>query len=150
MAQLIFKMPINREVILPRLDDVSACLSKLKKIQKVPKEDFFSADSDYPDLVSFNLQKALEGLLSCGSHILSRIKGAKFTEYATIAEQLVKFEILPASLKEVSIKMAKYRNRLVHFYHEVENEELYQTLHHDISDLEDFAQALLKFISNNF
>lgn len=150
MVKAIFKMPINREVVLPRLDDVSTCLLKLKRIQKIAREDFFGVDSDYPDLVSYNLQRALEGLLSCGSHILSRIEGAKFTEYATIAEQLVRYEILPASLKEVSIKMAKYRNRLVHFYHEVENEELYQTLHNDISDLETFYHVLLKFISNNF
>lgn len=150
MVKAIFKMPINKEVLFPRLDDVSSCLQKLRKIQKIDKEDFLAFDSFYPDLVAYNLQRALEGLLSCGSHILSRIEGAKFTEYATIAEQLVKYEILPASLKEVSVKMAKYRNRLVHFYHEISEEELYETLHKDISDLEDFSQALLKFISQNF
>ena len=91
----------------------------------------------------------MEGLLSSGSHILSRIEGAKFGEYAEITTQLVKFEVLPKKLKENAVKMAKYRNRLVHFYHEVTDEELYNTLQNNLPDLETFYQSLLKFAKDN-
>ena len=35
-------------------------------------------------------------------------------------------------------KMAGYRNRLVHYYKEISNEEIYEILQNDLGDLEKF------------
>lgn len=66
-------------------------------------------------------------------------------EYAAISAQLVDQGILPKKFKSTAVKMAKYRNRLVHFYHEISKEELFEILKSHLSDLEDFHLYLLRF-----
>jgi uncharacterized protein YutE (UPF0331/DUF86 family) len=42
--------------------------------------------------------------------------------------------------------MAGYRNRLVHYYTEISNEELYEILQNDLGDLEKFLKEIEKFL----
>ena len=44
--------------------------------------------------------------------------------------------------------MAGYRNRLVHFYHEVSVEELYQITTHHLSDLDQFIKEMGAFLES--
>jgi len=44
------------------------------------------------------------------------------------------------------MEMAGYRNRIVHFYHEITNEELYAILQNDLKDIEQFVSEIGKFI----
>lgn len=143
------KYSINQDMLNSRLMDIENSISRLKELKKEYNKNDFVKDKDAYGIAAYHLQRALEGLLSCGSHILSRIPGAKFDEYATIAEQLAKYDILPASFKETGVKMAKYRNRLVHFYHEVNKEELYTILQKNLKDLEKFHSSLLQFAKNH-
>jgi uncharacterized protein YutE (UPF0331/DUF86 family) len=46
-------------------------------------------------------------------------------------------------------QIAGYRNRMVHFYHEVSREELYRLATENLSDLETILEALLSWIRNN-
>ena len=43
-------------------------------------------------------------------------------------------------------KMAGYRNRLVHYYKEISNEEIYEILQNDLGDLEKFLKEIEKFL----
>jgi len=47
------------------------------------------------------------------------------------------------------IEMARFRNRLVHIYREVDEELVYQILREDISDLEDFMEHFIEFLKRN-
>jgi uncharacterized protein YutE (UPF0331/DUF86 family) len=42
--------------------------------------------------------------------------------------------------------MAGYRNRLVHFYHEVSEKELYSIVQNNLSDIEEFLRAISAFL----
>jgi len=44
-------------------------------------------------------------------------------------------------------KMAGYRNRLVHYYKEISNEEIYEILQNDLGDLEKFLKEIEKFLN---
>ena len=43
-------------------------------------------------------------------------------------------------------KMVRYRNRLVHYYKEISNEEIYEILQNDLGDLEKFLKEIEKFL----
>ena len=49
---------------------------------------------------------------------------------------------------EKLMEMAKFRNRLVHIYWEVDNEVIYEILQEDIQDIKEFVAAFMKFLSN--
>ena len=142
----IFKYPINIELLENRLQDIEKSLTRLEELKKeFTSEKQFMGHKDVYGIVEHHLRRSLEALLSCGSHILSRIPGAKFDEYATIVLQLTEYNILPEKFKETAIKMAKYRNRLVHFYHQVGKKELFNILQIHIKDLKNFHKCLLEF-----
>jgi uncharacterized protein YutE (UPF0331/DUF86 family) len=42
-----------------------------------------------------------------------------------------------------------FRNRLVHFYHEIETEELYKICKDDLHDVHDVREAFLAWIKDN-
>jgi uncharacterized protein YutE (UPF0331/DUF86 family) len=42
--------------------------------------------------------------------------------------------------------MAGYRNRLVHFYHEISDGELFAILNNNLSDVEAFVKEIKRFI----
>jgi uncharacterized protein YutE (UPF0331/DUF86 family) len=42
--------------------------------------------------------------------------------------------------------MAGYRNRLMHFYHEVSNDELYGILNKGLGDIEEFIRQIRVFL----
>jgi len=44
-------------------------------------------------------------------------------------------------------KMVRYRNRLVHYYKEISNEEIYEILQNDLGDLEKFLKEIEKFLN---
>lgn len=147
MKKTKLKYPVNKETLHDRLAEVEKSIQRLKELRKLNKKEFMQ-DKDAFGVSEHHLRRSLEALLSCGSHILSRIPGAKFDEYSTIAVQLADYGILPSKFKETATKMAKYRNRLVRFYHEIDNEELYNILQNYIPDLEKFYIYLLRFTRN--
>jgi uncharacterized protein YutE (UPF0331/DUF86 family) len=44
--------------------------------------------------------------------------------------------------------MTGYRNRLVHFYHEVNDKELYLITKSNLADIEDFVKEMKTFIES--
>lgn len=56
--------------------------------------------------------------------------------------------IINKELSEKLAQMAGYRNRLVHLYNLISDEELYNIITSDLKDIEDFVSAIKKYISN--
>lgn len=139
------KYSVNLDLLNARLEEVEKSLQRLKELRTQFSKKRFIEDKDAYGICEHHLRRGLEALLTCGSHILSRIPGAKFDDYAAISAQLADYGILPQKFKTTAIKMAKYRNRLVHFYHEVSEEELFEILKSHLPDLEDFYLYLLRF-----
>lgn len=143
------KYPINKELLGTRLIEIEESIFRLEELKKeFSLKEKYLTNKDAYGIIEHHIRRALEGLLSCGSHILSRIPGAKFDEYATISSQLAKYNIIPKEFEEAAVKMAKYRNRLVHFYHEVNKEELFEILQNYLGDLKDFHRYFFQFIES--
>jgi len=45
--------------------------------------------------------------------------------------------------------MAGYRNRLVHLYHNISEEELYDIVKEDLNDLKQFVICIETYLENN-
>jgi uncharacterized protein YutE (UPF0331/DUF86 family) len=87
------------------------------------------------------LRRALEALLDLGRHILAKGYGMGVTEYKEVAVQLGQQGVLPVEDAALLNRMAGYRNRLVHFYHEVMPGELYEICATRLADLQHLADS---------
>lgn len=95
------------------------------------------------------LRRALEALLDLARHLLAKGFGRAVPEYAAIADALEEEGILAAEQATTLRLMARYRNRMVHFYDDISTEELYDILTEHLGDISTILEALQSWLSTN-
>lgn len=66
-----------------------------------------------------------------------------------MALKMGEYKIVPKEFAETKlVSMAKYRNRLVHFYAEIEPQELHKILQNDLGDFEIFLSSIKNVLTS--
>ena len=139
---------ISRRIVTDRLDWVDKMLAELRSLPLKSKNEFF-ADSRNVWAAESCLRRALEALFDLGRHVLAKVFAVGVSEYKEIAQGLREHKILNAHDADMLRTLAGYRNRLVHFYHEVDAEELYEICSAQLGDVDHLASALRQWITEN-
>lgn len=119
--------PISRAIVA---DKIAVVRRMLDAIGTLPLADLAAFTSD-PRMVAAGesyLRRGLEALLDIARHVLAKGFGRGPAEYAEAARQLGEVGVASAEITERLVLMARYRNRMVHFYQEVTDSELYDLL----------------------
>ncbi|MGR3311529.1 MAG: type VII toxin-antitoxin system HepT family RNase toxin [Candidatus Brocadiales bacterium] len=135
---------LNIKLIEDRLGIINKFIAKLKRLSCLNEEDFL--DDDTPAIAESYIRRSLEALFDIGRHIIAKTAGKGIVEYKDIANALGDMGIITKEHAERLRLMAGYRNRLVHFYHEVTDKELYLILKNNLTDIEDFVKLIKAFI----
>jgi len=69
-------------------------------------------------------------------------------EYKAIAKGLGEKGIIKDDLRDELIQMAGYRNRMVHMYHMISDEELYDIITTELGDIKEFVSEIKKYIGS--
>ncbi len=120
----------------------------LKEIRRTSKKEFLenhilqSASERY-------LQMAIESCLNIGNRIIASEQFQHQVEvpetYADIFRELAKIGVIDSEFSEDLQKMAKFRNRLVHMYWEIDREFVYEILQSKLETFEKFIQSVVEF-----
>lgn len=138
---------VNKLVIQSRLALINDYLTQLKRYAKITKENFVE-DKDKAAAAESYLRRSLKAIFDIGRHIIARNGGTDLaTEYKSIAKGLGEKKIISRELADALVEMAGYRNRLVHLYHIIQNDELYEILQSDLDDLEKFVLEINHFLA---
>lgn len=124
---------------------IQGFVNELKNFSSFSKEEFLSDDRNPAAAESF-LRRSLETIFDIGRHILAKSYGFKELEYKNIAIELGKKGIVDKEYSKTLIKMAGYRNRMVHLYYEIGSEEIYEIVKNHLSDIEKFVYEISEFI----
>lgn len=135
---------LNTKLIEDRLGFIIGSLAKLKKLSHFEEADFLK--DDIPAVAESYLRRSLEAMFDIGRHVIAKIAGKAVVEYKEIADTLGERGVITKGLAERLRLMAGYRNRLVHFYHEVTDKELHMILRNNLSDIESFVKEIKAFI----
>ncbi|MGC1378097.1 MAG: HepT-like ribonuclease domain-containing protein, partial [Anaerolineales bacterium] len=146
--QYVASGKLSKRVFADRLAWVEKMLAEIRKLPLESQAAFFG-DSRNPLAAESCLRRALEALFDLGRHILSKGFGVGATEYKEIASGLNAQGVLSADEAELMRKLAGYRNRLVHFYHDVEADELYEVCAFQLGDVERIANALREWAKSH-
>ena len=142
------KVPLNKEVIQTRISYIEDSLKSLERFKGIRYKQFHS-NSDNFRIAFYDLHRALEAVMDIGSHILSRIPGARPASYKDIPRLLEKHKIIPADFVTKSLtKMASYRNRMVHFYGEITEKEIYIIIQEELKDFYKFLEHIYRVLKN--
>lgn len=139
--------PLEREALMPRIDGITKNIARLRQLGMLPQDQF--AIGDNFDILYSNLHFALEGVFHIGAHLLSRMPGARATEYREIAERLGEVGIVDLDFaKKKLVPMAKLRNLLVHKYASLDLDRLYVVVTTHLVDIEEFLRCVKKVIDD--
>jgi uncharacterized protein YutE (UPF0331/DUF86 family) len=115
---------INGNVIVQRAAWIHKMLDSITELPLQTREDFINNKHNVAAAESY-LRRALEALFDIGRHILAKKFAHPAAEYKEITDGLFEKKVLAKHDAEILRQMAGYRNRMVHFYHEIGPEELY-------------------------
>ncbi len=135
---------LNTKLIQDRLGFVVGWVERLRHLSKLDRDDFFIGDN--PAIAESYLRRSLEAIFDIGRHIIAKHAGKAAVEYKEIARLLARNAVISKELSKKLVLMAGYRNRMVHFYHEVTDEELYSILTNNLPDIQVFIQEMGAFL----
>jgi len=136
---------ISRRIVTDRLEIIDNLLREIRGLPLGEKTIFF-LDRRNIWAAESCLRRSLEALFDLGRHILAKGYGFGVSEYKEIATRLRDQGILLDQEAEMMQILAGYRNRLVHFYHEVSPDELYEISSHQLGDIEVITEAFRRWL----
>lgn len=130
--------PIDAIRIRNLIADIQNSMKEIGPLAEMSLKEFKS-DSRNFGLAEHYFRRSLEGVLTIGTHILSRLP-VRTKDYQEIIESLGRNKIIPKDFAERNKKLAGYRNRMVHMYWEIKEEELHKILNEHLGDIDKFCQ----------
>ncbi len=136
---------VKPEVIENRIKKLQDYLEKLVELKNINKNKFIS-DFRNSNSAKYLLQVSIECCLDIANHIIASEKFRNPDDYADSFRVLNEQKIVPDSLIDKLIEMAKFRNRIVHIYWEVDEDLVYDIIQNYLNDFELFIQSILKVL----
>jgi len=136
---------IDRKVVTQRAAWIREMMGALGDLPLKNKGKFLQSRHNIAAAESY-LRRSLEALFDIGRHILAKSFAFPATEYKEIARGLQDKKILDEEEAELMRKMAGYRNRMVHFYHEITPEELHEICLNHLDEIKLLLDRMLQSI----
>ncbi len=136
---------VNKRVVVNRILWIQKAMNSIKELPLDKGEDFFDDHRNIASAESY-LRRVLEALFDLGRHILAKGFGQPVAEYKEVAKALMEKMILPRKEGELLLKMAGYRNRMIHFYQEITPEELYDICKNHLDEIKIVLDGFVKWL----
>jgi len=134
---------VDESKILRKLQAITESLSKLEELARMDKDTFLD-DFRSIDSAKYNLQTAIEAMIDICNHIISRKRLRVPATNAESFEIVSEIGLLPADALPVYRSMARFRNRIVHMYDEVDDSQIYEILQTRLGDIRSFVQCIVQ------
>jgi len=136
---------LDREVIESKLRFLREYLNDLKDYESISLRDYKTSKKDQR-FVERTLHLACECCLDISAHIISRVGLREPSDNKDLFVILFENSIISESTHRAMMKMAKFRNIIVHDYARIEPEIVIGILKKDIQDFKQFAQQIIRYL----
>jgi len=130
---------VDESRILHNLQAITDSLSKLEELAQMGG-DVFLTDFRSIDSAKYNLQTSIEAMIDICNHIISRkrlrVPATNVESFEVVSEA----GLLPADALPVYRSMARFRNRIVHMYDDVDDSQIHEMLQTRLDDIRTFVQ----------
>ncbi len=135
----------NPDKIAKLVSEMRKAVARLQYLKTLAKENFLT-DPDKVSSAKYNFVVAIESAIDICNHIISqnsyRIPDDYADTFQVMGEKAAFNKNFVNDLKE----MAKFRNRLIHLYAEVDDEQIYNILLSRLDDFKTFLDGIAVFL----
>lgn len=136
------------------LSQIRLLYKYIEILEKISNTSFdeYEKDDILKGAIERYLQVAIETCLNIGSRIISLEQfknNINLPEtYADIFRILSEINVIDKDFAKNLSNMAKFRNRLVHMYWEIDDRLIYDIVKNNLVDLKKFIEMVIKYIDN--
>jgi len=139
---------MKKEDVQNKLDIIPENLEKLEIFRAMGYEEFTS-DFRNIDSALHRFQTSIQALVDIGGYIIAslglRVPGTS----GEVIDILVEHGLLNAAQRDRYISMIQFRNRIVHFYNDIDLKILYQILQEEVVDIRELYRTLILIIEDH-
>lgn len=136
---------VDFDKIRQKINFIEDNLAKLETFKKYSFEQF-SDDFILVAAAKHFLQVSIEAMIDIANHIIARERFSAPTGAAETFKILSGNNVIPESSAKQYGLMAKFRNRIVHFYYDVNLEEIHKIIQSDLGDYKSFIKEITGFL----
>jgi len=138
-------LKLDHDRIRSKLDDISRSLQRLQKLLSMSREAFL-ADEDSQDIARSRLLTAIEAALNICYHATAKALQRVPDDNAQCFVLLAEAGMIPHDLGNRLASMARFRNRLVHLYWDIDYGQVYDIIQGNLADLEAFSREVASWL----
>jgi len=139
-------MPLfDQEKMVKLVSELRKSISRLNHLAGIPAKEFLG-DPDKISSSKYNFIVAIESCIDMCNHIIARNGYRVPDDYSDTFKVMDEVGAINSSFSEELKNMAKFRNRLVHLYWEVDDSQIYELLQSRVSDFKRFLDDIARFL----
>jgi uncharacterized protein YutE (UPF0331/DUF86 family) len=139
---------LQEKIVAERVAWIREMVAGIRELPLRSYDDFVADARNVATAESY-LRRSLEALMDLGRHILSKGFGEAAAEYRLISRRLLAVGVLGENEARLMGVLAGYRNRLVHFYNQINRHELFEICGGQLDDVTVVLNALLGWIRSH-
>lgn len=132
---------VDASTLASMLANLRRYVAVLEGLSAVPKESFLG-NADRIGNAKYHFVIAIECCIDIANHVIASENFRFPRDNADSFAVLIEEGVVPETLRGPLRDMARFRNRLVHLYWEVDTERVYDYLQTGLGDLHAFARAV--------
>ena len=142
-------MPLyDQDKMVKLISEFRKSISRLQKLKETDQQKFLD-DPDKIGSAKYHFIVAIESSIDMCNHIISRNGYRVPEDYGDTYKVLGEKGAFDVEFSEQLVKMAKFRNRLVHLYWEVDDARIYKFLEENIGNFIKFIKSIAGFLEWN-
>jgi uncharacterized protein YutE (UPF0331/DUF86 family) len=131
---------VDKDLLLRKLADLEQYIDQVSEFRTVTVEEY-RQDWKTQRIVERTLQMAIEACLDVATHVVADRRLRVASTYAEIFDVLGDAGLLEADLRKAMIRIARFRNILVHDYARIDPAVVVRILQEGLDDLRQFREA---------
>jgi uncharacterized protein YutE (UPF0331/DUF86 family) len=140
-------MPLyDKERVIKLISELRKSVTRLRVLSELDKAAFIR-DPDKVGSAKYHFIVAIESCIDLCNHIISRNGYRAPEDYADTFSVIEEVGAVDKDFSTELRRMAKFRNRLVHIYWEIDDDKLYGILKNHLGDFNRFLEALSTFLN---
>ncbi len=136
---------VDRELMLRKLADLEEYVRQVSEFQAVTLEEY-RRDWKIQRIIERTLQMAIEVCVDIANHVIADRRLRIPQTYAEVFEVLGDAGLLPAELRDTMVRMAGFRNLIVHEYARTDPALVVGIVRDHLADFARFRAAALAWI----
>lgn len=135
----------DQDVVTRLISELRKSLERLRVLSQLD-ESAFVKDADKVGSAKYHFIVAIESCIDLCNHIIARNGYRSPEDYGDTFRVMAEAGGFPPAFAEELVAMAKFRNRLVHLYWEVDDRQVHKFLRNRLGDLKRFLGAIAVFL----